>query len=198
MITLQGKLANRNSGGQIGVADSKTSLLATVHDCQVVDKKFPVSPHDTFTDYIITPTRTIAVKTNKKKPEGIRWRSLRSNVVKHMFPSRTQKNDSRQQGCYIGERRKSLTLAWKAERAQTQPFPPALRARISEDPTDGVVFRPQKFRLSENSGFAGRDRFRAISGFRQVCLCGLCCAICYSPVSTSVIREVCSLVQDHA
>ncbi|HUK28077.1 MAG TPA: 5-formyltetrahydrofolate cyclo-ligase [Candidatus Acidoferrales bacterium] len=70
----------------IGVIDAKTVMLTVVHDCQVVDKKFPVSPYDTITDFIITPTRTIKISTQKEKPKGIRWRSLQKQMLKEIPP----------------------------------------------------------------------------------------------------------------
>jgi 5-formyltetrahydrofolate cyclo-ligase len=70
----------------IGVVDSTTPLLTVVHDCQVIDKKFPLSPYDTIADYVITPTRTITMQGHKKKPQGIRWRSLQQGMLRDMPP----------------------------------------------------------------------------------------------------------------
>jgi len=75
----------------IGVINSKTTMLTVVHDFQVVDRKFPVSAYDTITDYIVTPTRTLKVTTQKKRPKGIRWSSLRKEMLKDMPPLRELK-----------------------------------------------------------------------------------------------------------
>jgi 5-formyltetrahydrofolate cyclo-ligase len=69
---------------ELGVVDLKTSMLTVVHDCQVIDRKFPVSPYDTITDYIITPTRTIKVERQRKKPNGIQWRRLQRKMLKEI------------------------------------------------------------------------------------------------------------------
>lgn len=79
----------------LGVVDSRTSLLTVVHDCQVVDRKLPVSPFDTITDYIITPTRTIKVETRRQKPKGIRWKSLQKGMLKEI-PSLTELREMQQ------------------------------------------------------------------------------------------------------
>jgi 5-formyltetrahydrofolate cyclo-ligase len=68
----------------LGVVDSKTSMLTVVHDCQVIDRKLPVSPYDTITDYIVTPTRTIKVETRRQKPTGIQWRRLQKEMLKEI------------------------------------------------------------------------------------------------------------------
>lgn len=70
----------------IGVIDENTPLLAVVHDCQVIDQKLPISPYDSITDYIITPTRLIEVERHKSKPKGVLWNKLRKGMLKEMPP----------------------------------------------------------------------------------------------------------------
>ena len=70
----------------IGVIDDNTPLLAVVHDCQVIDQKLPVSPYDSITDYIITPTRTIKVEGRKTKPKGIHWNKLQKGMLEEIPP----------------------------------------------------------------------------------------------------------------
>lgn len=70
----------------VDAIDAKTPLLTVVHDCQVVDQKFPVSPYDTITDYIITPTRVIKIESTKTKPKGIHWKKLPKGMLKKIPP----------------------------------------------------------------------------------------------------------------
>ena len=75
----------------LGVIDSNTSLLTVVHDCQVIDRILPVSPYDTITDYIITPTQLIKVKPQRQRPKGIQWGKLRRKMVQEIPPLRELK-----------------------------------------------------------------------------------------------------------
>jgi 5-formyltetrahydrofolate cyclo-ligase len=55
-----------------GVVDSRTPVVTTVHDVQVVDR-IPVEPFDVPVDVIITPTRVIETATALARPRGILW-----------------------------------------------------------------------------------------------------------------------------
>lgn len=60
----------------LGVVNENTTVIACVHDCQVIDDELPATPHDTVVDWIITPTETIKVAHRPKKPLGIHWEAL--------------------------------------------------------------------------------------------------------------------------
>lgn len=75
----------------LGVVDNRTSLLTVVHDCQVIDQEFPVSPYDTITDYIVTPTRTVKVEKRRPRPKGIKWERLQRKMLEEIPPLRELK-----------------------------------------------------------------------------------------------------------
>lgn len=65
----------------LGVVDTDTPIVDVVHDCQVVDENFEVSPFDTICDYIITPTRIIHVANPQKPTGGIYWDKLEPGMM---------------------------------------------------------------------------------------------------------------------
>jgi len=63
---------------ELGMVNSETTVLTTVHDCQVVpNQDLPVSlmtPHDLPVDIVVTPNRTINVRRPLAKPScGVLW-----------------------------------------------------------------------------------------------------------------------------
>lgn len=48
-------------------------IVTTVHDVQVVDFHIPLEPWDVTVDYVVTPTRTLACASEKRRPKGILW-----------------------------------------------------------------------------------------------------------------------------
>ncbi|CAA7013507.1 unnamed protein product [Microthlaspi erraticum] len=62
----------------MGAIDDSTSVVTTVHDCQLVDdiplEKLAI--HDVPVDIICTPTRVIFTNTPIPKPQGIYWDKL--------------------------------------------------------------------------------------------------------------------------
>jgi len=72
---------------EIQVVDSRTPVIATGHDCQVVDVDIEITPHDTIVDYIVTPTRVINVSSNIPKPtQGIIWEKLEQGMIENIPP----------------------------------------------------------------------------------------------------------------
>ena len=71
---------------ELEVVNDETPIVTIVHDCQVVDTPLPIDIHDTLTDYIITPTRTIKVKRKLKKPKSIHWEKISEELMEEIPP----------------------------------------------------------------------------------------------------------------
>lgn len=65
----------------IGAVNEDTPVIAFVHDCQVVDVEFELSPFDTVCDLIITPTRTIEIEDPQKPTQGVIWDKLEPDMM---------------------------------------------------------------------------------------------------------------------
>ncbi|HKA22737.1 MAG TPA: 5-formyltetrahydrofolate cyclo-ligase [Blastocatellia bacterium] len=57
----------------LGIVDSKTPIITTVHPLQIVTGKIDLRPHDIPVDYIVTPEKVIVTRTRIKRPKGILW-----------------------------------------------------------------------------------------------------------------------------
>lgn len=71
---------------RMGAITQDTTVITTVHDCQVFDR-LPVElfkEYDVPVDIIVTPTQTIVVNPRLKKPNGIIWSMLSERRVKSM------------------------------------------------------------------------------------------------------------------
>lgn len=77
---------------EIGVVCEETPVIAVVHDCQVTERKFLITPYDTIVDLIVTPTRVIKIDRKYKKPVGIVWEKLRKDMLKDIPPLRELKS----------------------------------------------------------------------------------------------------------
>lgn len=60
----------------LGILDSKTPIITTVHPLQIVSNKIDLRPHDIPVDFIVTPEKVIATRTRIKRPKGIFWNYL--------------------------------------------------------------------------------------------------------------------------
>ncbi len=70
-----------------GLVDQNSVLVATGHDCQVVDVDVEVRPYDTVIDYIVTPTRVIATRHEYPRPDrGIIWSMLDEDMLGRIPP----------------------------------------------------------------------------------------------------------------
>jgi len=67
---------------QLGLVDSKTPVVTTVHDVQVVNDEVPLEAHDLIVDVIVTPTKTIATGSRAPKPSGIIWEEVSGEMMK--------------------------------------------------------------------------------------------------------------------
>ena len=69
---------------ELGLVDTATSTLSTVHELQVLDgpdsaapdARVPVDAHDVPMDYIVTPARTVETDTAHARPDGVDWAAL--------------------------------------------------------------------------------------------------------------------------
>jgi 5-formyltetrahydrofolate cyclo-ligase len=58
---------------ELGIINSLTPIITTVHRLQIVDQKFALKPHDIPVNFIITPEEVIECKTKLARPQGIYW-----------------------------------------------------------------------------------------------------------------------------
>jgi len=74
---------------ELGLVDSATPTLTTVHELQVLDgpdsavpgATVPVDAHDVPMDYVVTPERTVETETPYSRPEGVDWAALSDERV---------------------------------------------------------------------------------------------------------------------
>ncbi|MGL5827455.1 MAG: 5-formyltetrahydrofolate cyclo-ligase [Nocardioides sp.] len=65
---------------EAGLLTNETVIATTVHDLQVVDEELPEAEHDFRVDYVVTPTRVIAVP-ERKPLKGLDWEGLSEEQV---------------------------------------------------------------------------------------------------------------------
>jgi 5-formyltetrahydrofolate cyclo-ligase len=65
----------------LGLADERTPVIASVHDVQVVEDKLYPSPTDILVDLIATPTRLIEVNRQSPRPRGVKWELLEPEQI---------------------------------------------------------------------------------------------------------------------
>jgi 5-formyltetrahydrofolate cyclo-ligase len=61
---------------ELGIINSRTPIITTVHPLQIVQEKFALEPHDIPVDFVITPEEIIDCKTKLPRPKGIYWEYL--------------------------------------------------------------------------------------------------------------------------
>jgi len=66
---------------ELGIVNSKTRIITTVHPLQIVSRKIDLRPHDIPVDYIVTPEKLIATRTRIKRPEAILWEYLDKDKI---------------------------------------------------------------------------------------------------------------------
>lgn len=71
---------------RMGAVTQDTTIVTTVHDCQIVDKLPPqlFKEYDVPVDIIVTPTQTIYVNPRLAKPTGILWHMLTQKKLNAM------------------------------------------------------------------------------------------------------------------
>jgi 5-formyltetrahydrofolate cyclo-ligase len=67
----------------LGLLAPEVKVVTVVHDCQLVPEEAELeqSEYDTITDYIITPSQILEVKSPLPKPSGINWSSLSKELL---------------------------------------------------------------------------------------------------------------------
>jgi 5-formyltetrahydrofolate cyclo-ligase len=66
---------------ELGIINSRTPIITTVHPLQIVEEKFALKPHDIPVDFIITPEEIIDCKTKLPRPKGIYWEYLDEDKI---------------------------------------------------------------------------------------------------------------------
>lgn len=70
----------------LGVISQATTAVGVVHDCQVLDEELFPEAFDTVCDYVVTPTRVIAVEGQAKPTCGILWDLLQPGMLEDIPP----------------------------------------------------------------------------------------------------------------
>lgn len=69
----------------MGAVNQDTIVITTVHDCQVVDIPDELTDeHDLMVDYIVTPTKIINCDGERRRPTGIQWSKVTSQMLKEI------------------------------------------------------------------------------------------------------------------
>lgn len=87
----------------VQIVDEATPIAAFVHDVQVVDESLTPGATDVIVDYVLTPTRTIAIDRQHKRPPGIQWNLLDAEIIDAIPP--LQELQQQQQSLAIGNTR---------------------------------------------------------------------------------------------
>jgi len=61
---------------ELGAVDTRTTIVTTVHDLQLVGGTIPMTSHDVPVDLVVTPTRVIACEPTFARPRRIEWDAL--------------------------------------------------------------------------------------------------------------------------
>lgn len=70
----------------LGLVGEETSVVATVHDCQVVHEKLHPSETDILVDHIATPGKLHTVERRAKRPHGVIWNLLEPKQIEQTPP----------------------------------------------------------------------------------------------------------------
>ncbi len=76
---------------EIGAVNASSQVADVVHDCQVVDETLVGEEHDVAVDWIITPTRAIAVPDCGRPTGRVRWKLLDGSPLAAVPPIRELK-----------------------------------------------------------------------------------------------------------
>jgi len=99
-LAVVGSVAVASDGGRIGkgegysemeygilrelrLVSESTPVITTLHDSQIVDF-VPLEDHDIAVDYIVTPTRVLAVNRKRPRPAGIIWSKVTPDMMERM------------------------------------------------------------------------------------------------------------------
>lgn len=66
---------------ELGIVNSRTPIITTVHPLQIVDERILLKPHDISLDFIVTPNEIIKCKTKSRSPKGIYWEYLEEEKI---------------------------------------------------------------------------------------------------------------------
>ncbi len=66
------------------LVNADTPIIASVHDCQVVEWPCEPQPYGSVADFIVTPTRVISTSYRYHKPDRIIWEQLPWDVVQEV------------------------------------------------------------------------------------------------------------------
>jgi 5-formyltetrahydrofolate cyclo-ligase len=70
----------------LSLVQQKTTTVAIVHDCQVLDEKLNPETFDTVCDIVVTPTQVINVQGARKPVCGIIWEKLEPGMTADIPP----------------------------------------------------------------------------------------------------------------
>ncbi|WP_027946961.1 5-formyltetrahydrofolate cyclo-ligase [Amycolatopsis taiwanensis] len=81
---------------EAGLVTDETTIVAPVHQLQVVDEEIPETEHDVSVDLIITPDEAIEC-TNRRRPQGLVWEDLTPEKIE-AIPVLASRATAREQG----------------------------------------------------------------------------------------------------
>jgi 5-formyltetrahydrofolate cyclo-ligase len=61
---------------ELGAVDTRTTVVTTVHDLQILSGAIPMTSHDVPIDLVVTPTRVIPCRRIFERPERIEWEAV--------------------------------------------------------------------------------------------------------------------------
>lgn len=79
---------------EIGLTSPATQIVDIVHDEQLFDVEFVGEPHDVPVDWVVTPTRTIAVGDNGRVPGKVFWDLIPGSEHETLPPILELRNDN--------------------------------------------------------------------------------------------------------
>jgi len=80
---------------ECGLVDDDTTVVSTVHECQVYEDLGGGDEHDVPLDEIVTPERRIRVESDRSKPTGIAWGLLSKERIEEIpILKRLQQNST--------------------------------------------------------------------------------------------------------
>lgn len=83
---------------ELGLVNNTTPVICVCHDCQVLlDEDVPVTEWDSIADWVITPTKTIHVKTSYRKPRELAWHLVDETTLHHI-PSLQELKEMKEKG----------------------------------------------------------------------------------------------------
>ncbi|XP_076658378.1 methenyltetrahydrofolate synthase domain-containing protein lost isoform X2 [Halictus rubicundus] len=145
---------------RMGAVNQDTTVIATVHDCQVLDSLPPTlfKEYDVPVDIIVTPTQTIIVNPRLKKPTGIVW---------HMLSEKRLESRQVLQQLKEMDEKDGIVVTWKPDDSDDAKEKPQYEAKQRHRSTRPKTRMQIEFSL-KLSNISSRARIRDLKDVLQV------------------------------